>query len=136
MRVMVPRGAAELSAHLRNSGGCLVVSRLVGGEAEVVSVLGPLGAEREGPPCNGVPRLLRDPALNDALGDPIGRARATHAGELVLQVLLTSALHDSARSALRARFGDVSDEEMGRRAGESGYELSCFAEPSGAVRCQ
>src|SRR5437660_908855 len=35
-----------------------------------------------------------------------------------------------------ARFGAISDEEMGRRAAESGYELTCFAEPAGALRCQ
>ena len=117
-----------------------MVSKLIGGEAEVVSVLGIEGAravEREGPPCGGVPRLLRDPSLNGALGDPLGRARAANAGEeLVLQVLLTDRLHDAARSALRARFGDASEEEMGRKAAESGYELTCFAEPSGSIRCQ
>jgi hypothetical protein len=140
LRVLVPRSAQDLSAHLRNSGGCLVVSRLVGGEAEVVSVLGierDRAVEQQGPPCNGVPRLLRDSALNQALGDPLGRARAAGSGgELVLQVLLTDRLHDTARSTLRGRFGDVSEEEMGRRAAESGYELTCFAEPSGTVRCQ
>jgi hypothetical protein len=25
---------------------------------------------------------------------------------------------------------------MGRRAAESGYELTCFAEPAGALRCE
>ncbi len=97
--------------------------------------------EQPGPPCDGVPRLLRDPGLNGLLGDPVGRARAELApdqrgSELVLQVLLTPQLHGAARSALRARFGDVSEEEMGRQAAESGYELTCFAEPSGPVRCQ
>src|SRR5438552_13721411 len=104
MRVLVPRRADELAAHLRNSGGCLVVSRLSGGSAEVVSVLGIDGmraVERPGPPCNGVPRLLREGALNEALGDPLGRARAANAGEeLVLQVLLNDRLHDAAQSAL------------------------------------
>src|SRR5262249_6773333 len=79
MRVLVPRSPAELAAHLRNSGACLVVSRLQGGGAEVLSVLGLEGqrvVELPGPPCAGVPRLLRDPALNAALGDPLGRARA------------------------------------------------------------
>jgi len=140
MRVLVPRRADELAAHLRNSGGCLVVSRLSGGSAEVVSVLGIDGmraVERPGPPCNGVPRLLREGALNEALGDPLGRARAANAGEeLVLQVLLNDRLHDAAQSALRARFGAVSEEEMGRLAAQSGYELTCFAEPLGAIRCQ
>jgi len=140
MRVLVPRHADELAAHLRNSGGCLVVSKLSGGSAEVISVLGIDGmraVERPGPPCSGVPRLLREGALNEALGDPLGRARAANAGEdLVLQVLLTDRLHDVAQSALRARFGAVSEQEMGRLAAQSGYELTCFAEPLGSIRCQ
>src|SRR5258705_10697920 len=78
MRVLVPRSPAELAAHLRNSGACLVVSRLSGSGAEVLSVLaldGQRVVEMSGPPCPGVPRLLRDAALNEALGDPLGRAR-------------------------------------------------------------
>jgi hypothetical protein len=113
---------------------------LTGGSAEVVSVLGIDGmraVERPGPPCNGVPRLLREGSLNEALGDPLGRARAANGGEdLVLQVLLSDRLHDAAQSALRARFGAVSEQEMGRRAAETGYELTCFAEPLGSIRCQ
>jgi hypothetical protein len=144
MRVLVPRSPGDLAAHLRNSGGCMVVSRLGGGDAEVLSVLdvqGQRAIEQPGPPCNGVPRLLRDPALNAALGDPLGRVRAALPGpergdELVLQVLLTDHLHDLAQRALRARFGPVSPEEMARRAADSGYELTCFAEPAGSVRCQ
>lgn len=140
MRVLVPREPGGLAAHLRNSGGCLVVSRLSGGSAEVVSVLGLVGlhaVEQPGPPCNGVPRLLRDASLNEALGDPVGRARAANPGEeMVLQVLLTSRLQDAAQAALQHRFGAVSEEEMARRAAEAGYELTCFAEPAGAVRCQ
>src|SRR5437764_6759170 len=75
MRVLVPRNPGELAAHLRNSGGCLVVSRLAGEGAEVLSVLaldGQRVVEVSGPPCAGVPRLVRDPALNAALGDPLG----------------------------------------------------------------
>ncbi len=140
MRVLVPRSPAELGSHLRNSGGCLVVSRLSGGAAEVLSVLAlsdGQAVETGGPPCPGVPRLLRDPALNAALGDPIGRARAASPGDdVVLQVLLSPGLHATAQSALRARFGDVSQEEMARRAAESGYELTCFAEPVGTLRCE
>src|SRR3954468_1623574 len=140
MRVLVPRSAAELGAHLRNSGGCLVVSRLSGGTADVLSVLtleGDRVVESGGPPCAGAPRLLRDPALNAALGDPLGRARARSPGDdLVLQVLLTPALHATAQAALRSRFGPIAEEEMARRAAESGYELTCFAEPGGALRCQ
>ena len=140
MRVLVPRSAAELVSHLRNSGGCLVVSRLSGGTAEVLSVLGLHGqtaVEMPGPPCDGVPRLLHDDGLNSALGDPLGRARAASPGDdLVLQVLLSPRLHEIARLALLSRFGSVSDEEMGRRAAESGYELTCFAEPAGSLRCE
>ena len=140
MRVLVPRDASELASHLRNSGGCLVVSKLIGGGAEVVSVLGIDGmraVERPGPPCNGVPRLLREGALNAALGDPLGRARAQNPGEdMVLQVLLANDLHAAAQSALRARFGAVSEQEMGRLAEQQGYQLTCFAEPLGRIGCQ
>jgi hypothetical protein len=140
MRVLVPRSPAELAAHLRNSGACLVVSRLSGGSAEVLSVLaldGQRVVEMSGPPCAGVPRLLRDAALNEALGDPLGRARAQSPGdELALQVILSPRLPEIAQAALRTRFGPVSEEEMGRRAAESGYELTCFAEPSGPLRCE
>jgi hypothetical protein len=140
MRVLVPRSPGELASHLRNSGGCLVVSRLAGGDAEVLSVLaldGDRVVEMTGPPCAGVPRLLRDANLNAALGDPLGRARAASPGdEVVLQIILSPGLHETARSALLARFGGISEEEMGRRAAESGYELTCFAEPAGALRCE
>jgi hypothetical protein len=140
MRVLVPRSPAELAAHLRNSGACLVVSRLSGEGAEVLSVLSLEGqrvVEMSGPPCPGVPRLLRDAGLNQALGDPLGRARAqSPGGELVLQVLLSPRLPEIAQAALRTRFGPLSEEEMGRRAAESGYELTCFAEPSGPLRCE
>ena len=136
LRVMVPRSPSDLASHLRHSGGCLVVSRLSGGSAEVLSVLGADGREVPGPPCDGVPRVLRDSRLNDALGDPLGRARAASSGELVLQVLLSPGLPEIAQSTLRARFGPVSQEEMARRAAESGYELTCFADPAGPLRCQ
>jgi hypothetical protein len=132
----VPRSPADLASHLRRSGGCLVISRLEGGSAEVLQVLGEDGREVPGPPCEGVPRVLRDDGLNQALGDPIGRARAAGSGELVLQVLLSPGLPGIAQSALRARFGPVSEEEMARRAAESGYELTCFADPAGPLRCQ
>ena len=145
LRVLVPRDPYSLSQHLRGSGGCLVVSRLAGGSAEVLSVLSLDGGRRarqaSGPPCDGVPRLLRDAALNDALGDPLGEVRATlppaeRSDQLVLQVLLTPTLHESAREALLARFGAISEAEMGRRAAAEGYELTCFAEPAGQLRCQ
>lgn len=144
LRVLVPRSAAELASHLRLSGGCLVVSRLLGGGAEVLSALaldGSRAVASQGPPCDGVPRLLRDASLNDELGDPVGRVRdglpaAERNGELVLQVLLSPELTAQAQSALLARFGPVSQEEMGRRAAEAGYELACFAEPSGGLRCR
>ena len=140
MRVLVPRSPAELAAHLRNSGACLVVSRLAGGSAEVLSVLsldGQRVVELSGPPCAGIPRLLRDPALNAALGDPLGRVRAQSPGdELVFQIILSPRLHETAQAALHARFGSIGEAEMGRRAAESGYELTCFAEPAGPLRCE
>jgi hypothetical protein len=143
LRVLVPRSPPELAAHLRNSGGCLVVSRLAPDGAEVLRVFDVQGfraVEQAGPPCGGVPRLLRDAGLNDALGDPLGRTRASlpsdeRDGNLVLQVLLTPQLQLEAQSALRARFGSVSAEEMSRLAAESGYELTCLADPGGSVRC-
>src|SRR6266850_511212 len=140
MRVLVPRSPDELAAHLRNSGACLVISRLSGGSAEVLSVLSLDGGrvvELPGPPCAGVPRLVRDPALNAALGDPLGHARAQAPGDdLVFQIILSPRLQETAQAALRARFGAIGEEEMGRRAAESGYELTCFAEPAGPLRCE
>jgi len=144
LRVLVPRTPGELAAHLRNSGGCMVVSRLSGGTAEVLSVLGVDGeraVELAGAPCAGVPRLLRDGGLNAALGDPVGRARASlpraeRGDELALQVLLNPGLHEVAQYALRAHFGPMPEEQMARRAAETGYELTCFAEPTGSLRCQ
>jgi len=144
LRVLVPRTPGDLAAHLRNSGGCMVVSRLTGGSAEVLSVLG-LDGERAievpGAPCAGVPRLLRDGGLNAALGDPVGRARASLPGaergdEVALQVLLAPGLNEIAHYALRARFGPIPEEQMARRAAETGYELTCFAEPTGSLRCR
>jgi hypothetical protein len=142
LHVLIPRTASDLAAHLRNSGGCMVVSRLSGEGAEVMSLLSLTGGSarlESGTPCNGVPRLVRDGAVNAALGDPLGQARAQHpeeGGDLVLQVLLTPRLHDQAQQTLRRRFGDISEDEMGQKAAETGYELTCFAEPGGSVRCQ
>ena len=126
----------------RNSGGCMVVSRLEGDGAEIMSLVSLRGGRAQldpGSPCDGVPRLVRDGSVNAALGDPLGQARAEHpeeSGELVLQVLLTPRLHEQAQLALRHRFGAISEEEMGEKAAETGYELTCFAEPTGSVRCQ
>jgi hypothetical protein len=83
---------------------------------------------------------LRDAGLNQALGDPLSRVRAAlpasdRGDDLVLQVLLSPRLHDDARHALRARFGAVPEEEIARRAADAGYELTCFAEPEGSLRC-
>jgi len=142
LHVLVPRTPSDLAAHLRNSGGCMVVSRLAGDGAEVMSLLSLHGGSahlESGSPCDGVPRLVRDGSVNAALGDPLGQARAQHpeeSGELVLQVLLTPRLHEQAQLALRQRFGALSEEEMGQKAAETGYELTCFADPSGSVRCQ
>src|SRR6202011_3720164 len=89
------------------------------------------------PPCAGVPRLVRDPALNAALGDPLGHARAQAPDDdLVFQIILSPRLQEIAQGALRAGCGATGEEEMGRRAAESGYELTCFAEPAGPLRCE
>jgi|SRR5476649_625173 hypothetical protein len=142
LHVLVPSTPSDLAAHLRNSGGCMVISRLVGDGAEVMSLVSLRGGNASldsGAPCDGVPRLMRGGAMNAALGDPLGQARAQHpeeSGELVLQVLLTPRLHQEAQLTLRQRFGAVSEEEMGQKAAEQGYELTCFAEPGGSVRCQ
>jgi hypothetical protein len=55
---------------------------------------------------------------------------------VALQVLLTPGLHQVAQYALRARFGPIPEEQMARRAAETGYELTCFAEPTGSLRCR
>jgi hypothetical protein len=120
----------------------MVVSRLAGDGAEVMSLVSLRGGSArldDGSPCDGVPRLVRDASVNAALGDPLGQARAQHPedpNDLVLQVLLTPRLHDQAQAALQRRFGAISEEEMGEKAAEAGYELTCFAEPEGNVRCQ
>jgi hypothetical protein len=140
VRVLVPSAPSELAAHLRNSGGCMVVSRLTGDGADVLSVLGIDGTravEMPGPPCSGIPKMLRDPMLNIALGDPIARARAEYGpGDVRLQVILSPALHDRAQSALVARFGPIAQEDMAQKAAAAGYQLTCFAEAAGAVHCQ
>lgn len=142
LRVLIPSEPSELAAHLRNSGGCMVVSRLAGDGAEVMSLVSLRGGGArldDGSPCDGVPRLVRDGSVNAALGDPLGQARAQHPedqSDLVLQVLLTPRLHTEAQAALQRRFGAISEEEMGEKAAEAGYELTCFAEPAGNVRCQ
>jgi hypothetical protein len=141
LRVRVPGSAAELAAHLRNSGGCMVLSRVSSdGGADILRVFGEAGwrhLESPDPPCSGVPRRLADPGLNAALGDPIGRARAEYGpGDYGVEVILSPALHDRAQAALVAHFGPVSQEEMAEKAAASGYQVTCSAEPAGAVRCQ
>jgi hypothetical protein len=139
LHIFVPSSPDELADHLRNSGGCLVVSRLSGDDAGVLKVFGIQGSravETSESPCSGIPRKL-NASLNAALGDPLGRVRAEMGGgDLALQVYLSPVLHQRAEYALVARFGAVSQEEMAQRAAESGYELSCRAEASGTVSCQ
>src|SRR5438309_1682393 len=100
------------------------------------------GGEKD-PHRAAAPAAGRSPAAATGRGEPgrpaspLSPARAASPGdEVVLQIILSPGLHETARSALLARFGAISDEEMGRRAAESGYELTCFAEPAGALRCQ
>ena len=74
--------------------------------------------------------------MNAALGDPLSRIRAEFGpGNYVLQAILTPTLYSRAHAVLLARFGAVSEEEMGRRAAQAGYELRCYAEAAG-VRCE
>jgi hypothetical protein len=139
VHIYVSSSPEELAAHLRYSGGCLVVSNLSGddqGVLKVFSIEGSRAVEVSDQPCSGAPRRLNQ-TLNAALGDPLGRVRAEFGhGDLALQVILSPDLYDRAQSALIARFGPVSQEEMAQKASESGYELSCFADPNGPVRCQ
>jgi hypothetical protein len=129
---------AELAAHLRNTGGCLVVSNVGTEGAEFVTSLeihGSGTSDSPAPLCSGAPRTL-SPSMNVALGDPLGRIRAEYGpGNYILQAILTPSLYAQAHAVLVARFGPISEEEMGRRAAQTGYELRCFAEPSG-VRCE
>jgi hypothetical protein len=141
LRVRIPTSATGLAAHLRNSGGCMVVSRLAtDGDAEIVTVFAEGGwrpVETPEPPCSGIPRRVSDPEVNAAFGDPIGRARAAYGpGSFALAVILTPALHDRAEAALVAHFGPISQEEMAQRAAESGYAITCLAGVDGAVGCQ
>jgi hypothetical protein len=139
LRVLVPRSPEELANHLRNSGGCLVVSSIAPDGAEPLSVLqvsGGRAVEVDAPPCGGVPRRL-DAAMNAALGDPIGKVRTQHPeGVLALQAILSPRLTSSASAALAARFGAGTEAEVAQRASEANYELTCFAEPDGPVRCE
>src|SRR4051812_998068 len=139
IKIFVPSSPVELAAHLRNSGGCIVVSRLTGEDSGVLKVFaieGSRAVELSDPPCSGTPRRLND-AMNVALGDPLGRMRAAYgAGDLILQAYLSPTLPDRAQAALVARFGYASPEEMAQRAAESGYALTCVADFDGGVRCQ
>src|SRR4051812_26998512 len=139
LHIYVPSSPEELAAHLRHSGGCLVISNLSGDDQGVLKVFGIEGSravEVSEMPCSGAPRRL-SPTLNAALGDPVGRVRAELGhGDLALQVYLSPDLYDRAQTALVARFGPVSQEEMAQKASDAGYELSCFADPNGPVRCQ
>jgi hypothetical protein len=139
IRTYVPSSPVELATHLRNTGGCLVVANLAPDGREFVTSLaiqGSRAVETSDPLCSGAPRTLPDPALNAALGDPLARVRAEYGpGNYVLQAILTPTLYESAQATLVARFGPVSEEEMGRRAAASGYELRCYAEPYGP-RCE
>ena len=142
LHILVPETPALLASHLRNSGGCLVVSRLSGddddGVLSVFTVQGSSLVEVHGQqPCAGVPRRLSD-TLNAALGDLVGRVRSQFPGRgnLFLQAYLSPTLPDRAQSTLAARFGPIAQEEMARKAAQAGYELKCYAEPTGVIRCE
>jgi len=142
LHILVPETPALLASHLRNSGGCLVVSRLSGddddGVLSVFTVQGSSLVEAHGqPPCAGVPRRL-SASLNAALGDLVGRVRGQFPGNgnLFLQAYLSPTLPDRAQSTLAARFGPITPEEMAQKAAEAGYELRCYAEPTGVIHCE
>jgi hypothetical protein len=142
LHILVPETPALLASHLRNSGGCLVVSSLSGDEDEgvlsVFTVQGSSLVEVHGqPPCAGVPRRLSD-TVNAALGDLVGRVRGELPGHrnLILQAYLSPTLPDRAQSTLAARFGPIAQQEMAEKAAQSGYELKCYAEPTGAIHCE
>jgi hypothetical protein len=130
---------AQLAAHLRNSGGCLVVGSVGPEGTEFVTSLeidGDRAVESSAPMCSGAPKTL-SPTINAALGDPLGRVRAEYGpGNYHLQAILNPSLYDRAHAALAARFGPVSEEEMGRQAEETGYQVRCYAEPGGLIRCE
>jgi hypothetical protein len=86
--------------------------------------------------CSGAPKTL-SATINAALGDPLGRVPAAYGpGNYHLQAILSPSLFDRAHAGLAARFGPVSEEEMGRRAEETGYQVRCYAEPTGLIRCE
>ena len=141
LRVLIPSDPRSIGAHLASSGGCLVVSRLHGDDAEPIATFGIESGRAvplEGGPCNGVPRLLQSDSLNAALGDPLGAAaRASgETGALALQIILSPSLHDAAQSALVTRFGRLSDEELAAAAAREGYELRCYARAAGGLSCE
>jgi hypothetical protein len=130
---------AQLAAHLHNSGGCLVVGNVGPEGTDFVTSLeieGNRAVESSAPMCSGAPKTL-SPTINAALGDPLGRVRAEYGpGNYQLQAILTPELYDRAHAALAARFGTLSEEEMGRQAEQTGYQVRCYAEPTGLIRCE
>src|SRR5207245_1130260 len=90
------------------------------------------------PPAPSPPSAAPRPQPSPA--PPLARiaadSTAMHGVRMRVPVPRSPGLHGAAGSAVHARFGPVSEEEMGRRAAESGYELTCFAEPAGALRCE
>jgi hypothetical protein len=139
--VLIPSDPRAIGAHLASSGGCLVVSRLHGDDAEPIATFGIESGRAvpiEGGPCSGVPRLLQSGSLNAALGDPLGEAaRASgETGPLALQIVLSPSLHEAAQAALAARFGGLPEDELSAAAARAGYELRCYARASGGVSCE
>lgn len=142
LRVLVPSSPHELERYLDRSQSCLLISRVDGDRAEVIESLD-LSAGRTAPsrrpPCSGVPRVIRDRALIDALGDPIARTRQTHAtrasDELVMQIVLPASLVGAAENAAKKRLGNAAPAELARRAAAAGYEIRCFAKTDGTLAC-
>ena len=143
LRVLVPRSPRALAHHLMASGGCLVVSRLFSGRSEVVAVFSVEGGSArlvDRAPCHGIPRILRDQDILDALGDPLRQVRQMlggHAPEhLVVQLILTPLLEETARRASRRALGALPVEQLARRARETGYAIRCLALSDGGMDCR
>ena len=140
LRVLVPSSPDELEHYLRRSASCLLVSRMAGDRAEVIAAYELTGGRAQPsarPPCQGVPRVIRDRALIAALGDPIALTRAQYAagGELIMQIVLPPALLAQADRAARRRLGDAPDKELARRAAAASYEIRCYAKTDGTLAC-
>ena len=144
LRVFIPSSPHALQSHLRRGGGCLLVSRLHSNAAEALASLRLADGRAHlipPRPCQGVPRILRDPTLNAALGDPLGQIRTQLAARgqpttnLVLQAILSPTLDTAARAALHRHYGPGTDAQVAQRANAAGHSLRCYAHTNGSLTC-